>query len=40
MNGWGTELCDWKDYNITLAFLLHSDDCIEARLNTFIGEKK
>lgn len=33
MGRWGTVTCDWTgDNKITLAFLLHVADCIEARL--------
>jgi HD superfamily phosphohydrolase YqeK len=37
MGRWGTVDYEWKDsYALSLAFLLHSADCIEARLDTLI----
>jgi 23S rRNA maturation-related 3'-5' exoribonuclease YhaM len=38
MGRWGEVPCDWeREKRISLAFLLHAADCIEARIPTIIG---
>ena len=37
MGRWGVAKCDWSDGKITLAFLLHAADCIEARADQMLA---
>lgn len=40
MGRWGRVNCDWKSGQITLPFLLHAADCIEARTEDIINIKE
>lgn len=40
MGRWGRVSCDWVNKQITLPFLLHVADCIEARTQDIIGISK